>query len=1276
MITRDNFQNVLESLGFNRDLSGIWVKKFHEGSLSVDFASERLVYPDDIRINAETTTNFNAAENFVVFECVHRLLQKGYRPRHIELERPLKVGHGSSGGRLDIWIKDNNENSLLIIECKTSGKEFDAAWADMHEDGGQLFSYANALDSRTPFVALYTANWDGVSVTPQYHLVSLKDNEEFLKTLPKDAPSFRKATTVKARYQAWAETYRHDSANKGLFEEDIAAYTIGKTRYSVKDLNSVDADQIQRKYHEFATILRQHNVASHENAFDKLVNLFLAKIVDEKENPEALKFFWKGSAYDDVFSLIDRLQYLYKLGMEKFLRETVTYIDNNDIEKAFRLFKKDATKRTILDYFRQLKFFTNNDFAFIDVHNERLFHQNAAVLLRIVRMLQDIRLQTQEDNQFLGDLFEGFLDKGVKQSEGQFFTPMPIVRFLVSSLPLKKIVKTSPNPPTVVDYACGAGHFLSEYCNQILPFVREKEGAKTPEGQPLFFSRDSLAPYYAAVTGVEKEYRLSKVSKVSAFMYGHDDIRIVHADALAGHKEIEEGTFSVLVSNPPYSVKGFLETLSEADRARYELFDSAGDLSTNNSIECFFVERAKQLLAPDGVAAIILPSSILSKGGIYERMREILIKYFDIVAIVELGSGTFGKTGTNTATLFLRRKDDKPDLAEHCHNRAEAWFQNDFSNDDVFEDSHLLADYCDKTSIPLEDYKTLLAGEPSASLLKQGAFQDYRKAFDSSAAAKAIARKRATGKYTEATRTAEMEAAWLKFLREIEIEKLAFFMLAAANPQPVVLVKSPSDNKAMKEFLGYEWSSRKGNEGIKYIGTAARPEDDEDDAISRNKGVAHIQTPLYSPGNLSNPRKINSIIRAAFNGETPSIPESLAEFVSRAELKDLLDFSRVSFDKAFITTRKSKLKVKSKYPMPKLGEVAEIIRGVTYSKQEQVANKTSNVILTADNVTLDGRLVIEKEIYLRESKVLEATKRLKKNDCFMCFSSGSKAHIGKVAFIEQDLPYYAGGFMGIVRTTSGDVLGKFLYEILNSAIIRESVKEMSKGANINNLSSSLLELKTPCPPPDIQHAVIAECEAIDAEYIFTRMSIEEYQTRISNIFLNLEIMDTGGWQLLCQLLIPMQGNQPKIQEKKILQTGKTPVITQERNTFISGYTNLDACITDLPVVVFGDHSCSIKYVDFPFVRGADGTQLLKTDENVIRMKFLAEYLKTVSIENAERYERHFKYLKNLRIPVPSLHEQDRIIAEVEQHEAKIAAANAVLASAPARKQAVLEKFLN
>ena len=88
------------------------------------------------------------------------------------------------------------------------------------------------------------------------------------------------------------------------------------------------------------------------------------------------------------------------------------------------------------------------------------------ILKEIVQMLQDIKLKNEEEqHQFLGDLFEGFLDQGVKQSEGQFFTPMPIVKFLISSLPLEQVLQNE-NAPKVIDYACGAGHLVKEKPSQ------------------------------------------------------------------------------------------------------------------------------------------------------------------------------------------------------------------------------------------------------------------------------------------------------------------------------------------------------------------------------------------------------------------------------------------------------------------------------------------------------------------------------------------------------------------------------------------------------------------------------------------------------------------------------------------------------------------------------------------------------------------------------------------------------------------------------------------
>ncbi|MEM8940136.1 MAG: N-6 DNA methylase [Bacteroidota bacterium] len=141
-------------------------------------------------------------------------------------------------------------------------------------------------------------------------------------------------------------------------------------------------------------------------------------------------------------------------------------------------------------------------------------------MLKIVQMLQDIRLKTDsesasEENQFLGDMFEGFLDQGVKQSEGQFFTPMPIVKFILKSLPLESIITKGDEIPKVIDFACGAGHFLNEYAKEIRPIVEEEKEAK-------------ISDFYENVFGIEKEYRLSKVAKVSAFMYGQDNINIIY----------------------------------------------------------------------------------------------------------------------------------------------------------------------------------------------------------------------------------------------------------------------------------------------------------------------------------------------------------------------------------------------------------------------------------------------------------------------------------------------------------------------------------------------------------------------------------------------------------------------------------------------------------------------------------------------------------------------------------------------------------------------------
>jgi type I restriction enzyme M protein len=157
MITKTNFKKLLAALNFS-EKGTIFSKRIHGILIQADYAKEKLIYPKEVKIEGEFTTNFSSAENFVVFECVHRLLELGYKPEQLTLEPKWKLGHGASGGRADIVIKDNEGGIFSIIECKTAGKEFEDAWSYALQYPSQLFSYAQQEGS-TQLLCLYTSDF-------------------------------------------------------------------------------------------------------------------------------------------------------------------------------------------------------------------------------------------------------------------------------------------------------------------------------------------------------------------------------------------------------------------------------------------------------------------------------------------------------------------------------------------------------------------------------------------------------------------------------------------------------------------------------------------------------------------------------------------------------------------------------------------------------------------------------------------------------------------------------------------------------------------------------------------------------------------------------------------------------------------------------------------------------------------------------------------------------------------------------------------------------------
>lgn len=1289
MITKDNLKALLLYLGFEK-IGNQYSKKITNSDifLKVDFNKNELIYPEEqgLKIHERQTCNFSANENFVVFECVHRLLEKGYKPEHIELEPKWKLGHGASGGRADILIKDNQDVPLLIIECKTPGNEFNKAWKNTELHGDQLFSYAQQIPD-TQFLCLYTSSCtEKGELFYVSHIISHKDNPKVLEE-GKNLKAFKDGGDAKNRFIVWRDTYKKEFTTKGIFEPNIQPYQIGKDKYTLEDLNPIDASDKEGKYHKFRTILRKHNVSGRENAFDVLVNLFLCKIVDEAENTTDLKFYWKGIAYDSFFDLIDRLQALYKTGMERFLDQDIVYISNDQIDNAFWAVKqkRNATKAQIKDYFRQLKFFTNNDFGFIDVHNETLFYQNAKVLLEVVQMWQDLRLKDQEQNQFLGDMFEYFLDQGIKQSEGQFFTPMPICKFILMSLPLESIIKDSSQAPKAIDYACGAGHFLNELAAQLKPFISQ-------------YKQTDAKVFFQEIIGIEKEYRLSKVAKVAAFMYGQEGIEILHHDALVSHPKVAKDSFNILVANPPFAVEGFLESL-EDERENYALTQTVSDIDKNKNIQCFFIERAKQLLAPGGVAGIIVPSSVLSNSdSTHIGSREILLQYFDIVALVELGSGTFGKTGTNTVVLFIRRKHQLPEPAEHYRNRVEDWFESsteDAPNEDMetYQDLHFIKKYCQHIAIPFEHYQTLLHGEPSAELLACELFQDYKKDFDHSTEIKNLVeyhRKQCNGlekalyaevnkelkvakiKLSDAeikqkveallpnklselkvTQKNEIKKRFLSYLQKIEKDKLFYFVLAYSNPQQVLIVKSPSDNKEQKQFLGYEWSAAKGNEGIK---------------LTSDAQGKHL-TALYDPENRYNQDKINSLIQDNFLGEAVAIPESLQPYASGMSLIDLLDFSRKNFDKHFNLSVKKNIQIETKWQIKKLSDLIEIIGGGT--PDTNISDYWGGDIpwLSVVDFNKDERFVSQSEKTITAAGLKNSsTKYLQKGDLII----SARGTVGALAQLSIPMTFNQSCYG--LRAKTEIIDAGYLFYVLKQEI--QQFKENAYGSKFDSITIKTFDaIKIPLPPLEIQTQIVQECEEVDVEVEKAITEIEKSKKEIENQTQSL-INEDYPTKKLSDICNMQAGKFVSASEIKDLQD--KDLFPCYGGNGLRGYTKTFTHDGHFPLIGRQGALCgNVRIVDGKF-HATEHAVVVKPNAD-INVNWLYHQLKLLNLNQyatgVAQPGLSVQKILNVSTVVPPVKEQENLVQQIENQEVIITAAQRIIDEAATKKQAILKQYL-
>lgn len=616
--------------------------------------------------------DLSKAENHSVVMLLIQLFQKGYSSKNIWLEKSWPSGRSTSDF-LDVMMTNPDNNDMIMIEVK-SYNELTANYSDPSNKSKmeQLISYVMHQPKNTKVASYYAYDFESKS----HHF-----NNIFCKDI------LGLATDVDDFYLRWNKIFNHDNFlnNNALWD----TYTSIKKYYNLREISASDTKNL---YSQFLTILRLNSISDKPNAFMKVINLFLCKVADEIKqdtdftivdsnqqvhNVSGLKFQFV-DGIDTPTSFMKRLNDLYKDGMKKYLGKEIIEYSDADIESILNNNYTPEIK-SVIDNLRLKR---EHNFAFIEVYNDDTFIENFLVVKDIVRLLESFKFKYNTKHTFLGDFFEYLLNTSLKQEAGQFFTPFPIVDFMVKVLSFddfinKKIAQNEADfIPTIIDYACGAGHFLISSMSEIQTIIDKKDAQQLKtETQKSKLNSYKSQPYSFAskdkIIGIEKDYRLAKTTKISTFLNGDGDATIIAGDGinkfsakeymntiLHSNKNTNE-KFDFVISNPPFSVDGFMQAFRkngiDKHSGTFSLLDT--DLNDKSSdIETYFVERTWQLLKPNGMAAIILPQSVLSQEK-YKNMRKFILSKFIIKSMLLTADITFSGTTTSPVILFLKKQN-------------------------------------------------------------------------------------------------------------------------------------------------------------------------------------------------------------------------------------------------------------------------------------------------------------------------------------------------------------------------------------------------------------------------------------------------------------------------------------------------------------------------------------------------------------------------------------------------------------------------------------------
>ncbi|GFE62434.1 N-6 DNA methylase [Geobacter sp. AOG2] len=609
------------------------IKKSKDKVVEIDLDKKLITYN---KINNPRGIKVIAGDEEIVraYLVNHLVNELDYSPELIDIEVEYEIGRPSvKKARIDVLVRDRKGEVFFFIEVKAPDK-----WeADKEFIEGQLFKLAK-MQGDSKYLVYYTTDFKGGELLDQAIIIDYKQHKEFEQWDAAGRPSI--SNELSAGY---------GKPKKPLFIKGDKKYDL-RTNFTRDEVIS-----LSRNLHN---VLWGGGGTTDTEIFNSLVNIILAKIQDEDEKKKGQEYEFQVKGFDDgkgnteienPEKVFERINQLYRRALEKKLN----IIDPAKLAKTY-------------------------------VINEEKFPLSK--LIYTVQEIEDISLiegrSSVDGTDILGDFFENITRDGFKQTKGQFFTPINVVRFILFGLQLDNLALYRLNEkqdlPHIIDPSCGSGTFLIEAMKTItkeLKHKRNDEVASSNEVQRWFqvyfpeVHENNWARTF--LYGADSNFDLGTAAKVNMILHGDGSANLFVQDGLLpftfyaknsggtnvlilqepeevyGNKLIN-GQFDVVISNPPFSVD--LDSVTKQKTERTFIFHK------KKNSENLFIERYYQLLKENGRLGIVLPESVFDTTE-NKYIRLFIFKYFTVKAVVSLPQVTFEPfTSTKTSLLFAQKK--------------------------------------------------------------------------------------------------------------------------------------------------------------------------------------------------------------------------------------------------------------------------------------------------------------------------------------------------------------------------------------------------------------------------------------------------------------------------------------------------------------------------------------------------------------------------------------------------------------------------------------------